>query len=661
MKRFAPSFDNPWFVTVLFTVLTAVTTWPLASVMTTNIASDLGDPVFNCWIMMWTGGQVLRFLKGDWSALGDYWNGNIFYPERLTIAYSEHLTPQMLQILPVYAVTGNMVLCYNLLFLSAIVLSGLGMYLLVRELTKQPVAAFVAGVAFALSPYRVDQFAHLQVMSSQWMPLALYGFRRYFTGGQTRALVGATAALVVQVLSCFYYLFFFVPFAVAYCIYEMIAHNLWRSRRAWTQLSIAAVVSLVVITPFLIPYVTVRTVAGMGVRDTAEVAAFSADTWALATASENLAFWGPRLQTFVRPEGNGFPGLTILALGLLGAGVVMFRAAVHARHTGPRAAPVWRKVVVWLCAVLCAAAGLAMLATWGVVFVRGFGTTWVAGQRITFRDPSLVVTRSLLVLAAAMLFPWIWRFLRGAPRSAGGFLLAGWLLAILLAFGPEIHAHGKLIGPGPYTLLYRYVPGFNGMRVPARFFMVATLFLTGLVGVGLAAVIGRWRRVGYALAALAVCGIVFESAVWPFVSSRRLWVPHFDLTPRHLATADTMGAVYDRVRDLPESTVLAELPFGAVSFDIQAAFYAGLHRKRLLNGFSGFFPRSFTDRVSTLFDPTRDEAAAWQTLIAAGTTNVVVHEAAYFEGKGARISAWLRAAGAKELAASGTDRLFALK
>ncbi len=661
MRRFAPSLDNPWFVTVLFIALTIAATWPLASEMTTNIAWDLGDPVFNCWIMMWTGGQVLRFLKGDWSALGDYWNGNIFYPERLTIAYSEHLTPEMLQILPVYAVTGNMVLCYNLLFLSAIVLCGLGMYLLVRELTHEPVAAFAAGVAFALSPYRVGQFAHLQVMSSQWMPLALYGFRRYFTGGQTRALVGATAALVVQVLSCLYYLFFFVPFAAAYCIYEIVAQHRWRHGRTWRQLAIAAIVSLMVITPFLIPYLKVRSGAGMGVRDTAEVEAFSADTWALATASETLTFWGPRLQTFVRAEGNGFPGLTILALGLVGAGIVIARAAVHARRARPRAAPAWRKVVAWSCAALCAAAGLVMLATWAVVFVHGWGTTWIAGYRVTLRDPGMVVTRTAVVLAAAMLFPAMWRFLRGVPRSAGGFLLAGWLLALTLAFGPEIHAHGELVGPGPYALLYRYVPGFNGMRVPARFLMVATLFLTSLVGVGLAAVIGRWRRFGYALAALAVCGIVFESAVVPFVSNRRLWVAHYDLAPRHLATTATMGAVYNRVRDLPDNTVLAEFPYGSVPFDIQAVFYAGMHRKRLINGFSGFFPRSFTDRMSTLgFDPV-DRAAAWNTLVNAGVTHVVVHEAAYFEGKGARISNWLRSAGATELAADGTDHLFALK
>ena len=58
-------------------------------------------------------------------------------------------------------------------------LSGLGTYLFVREVTGSARAGFVAGLIYAFAPYRVPQFAHLQVLSSQWMPFALYGLRRY--------------------------------------------------------------------------------------------------------------------------------------------------------------------------------------------------------------------------------------------------------------------------------------------------------------------------------------------------------------------------------------------------------------------------------------------------------------------------------------------------
>ena len=99
------------------------------------VLRDMGDPVFVCWVLLWTGGQVFSFLSGDFGALSRYWHGNIFYPEPLTLAYSEHFTAQMLQALPVLAVTDNVVLAYNLLFLSTFVLCGLGTFLLVRDLT----------------------------------------------------------------------------------------------------------------------------------------------------------------------------------------------------------------------------------------------------------------------------------------------------------------------------------------------------------------------------------------------------------------------------------------------------------------------------------------------------------------------------------------------
>ena len=145
-----------------------------------DIPWDLGDSLLNCWILSWDADHLLRFLSGNMHALRGFWDANIFYPEPLTLAYSEHLFAQAVQMLPVYALTHNIILCYNLLFLSTFVLSGLGMFLFVREVTASPNAGFVAGLIYAFAPLRVPQFAHLQVISSQWMPFALYGLRRYF-------------------------------------------------------------------------------------------------------------------------------------------------------------------------------------------------------------------------------------------------------------------------------------------------------------------------------------------------------------------------------------------------------------------------------------------------------------------------------------------------
>lgn len=658
ITRIARALANGWIVATLFTIITAAATWPLASVMTTRVAADVGDPIFSAWTMMWTGGQVLKFLSGDVHALGDYWNGNIFYPERLTIAYSEHLTPQMLQILPVFAITHNIVLCYNLLFLSAIILSAVGMYLFVRELTGQPVAAFVAGAAFAFSPYRADQYAHIQVISTQWMPLAFYGFQRYFAAGRLRALVGASTAIVVQSLSCGYYFFFFAPFAALFCLVEGFRQGAWRSRRTWIQVGATAAVSLLVIWMFARPYVEVRELnPGVGVRSPAEIRAFSADTWSLATASENLAVWG-KLQTFPHPEGAGFPGLTILFTGLAGALAVVWAAWGRSRVKGEAKSPKWR----------IAAAALIVLAS--ALLVWGW-TALLVWQRLVIRNSiGRINVRTIgdlgwptlaLVGIALLLLPRFRRFTAKFLGSTGGFVLLGWLLALVLAAGPEIFVHGKSIGVGPYEWLIKYVPAFDGLRVPSRYFMIASLFLATLTGVAVAAIARRSRSLAVVVSALLVVGIVIEGRVAPFVMSKPLWVRHYELVGTDFPTPANWGAVYDAVKALPAGTVLTEFPFGSDPFEIRTAYFAGYHRKPVINGFSGFFPASYIERRAWLENDPLDKPGAWRKLIEAGVTHVVVHEQPFPEAKGPMISAWIRNSGGREIAVSGTDRLFAIR
>jgi hypothetical protein len=665
MARLARALANGWVVAVLFSLITVFGTWPLASVMTTRIVPDVGDPVFNSWVMMWTGGQLLRFLSGDMHALADYWNGNIFYPAGNTIAFSEHLTPQMLQILPIYAATDNIILCYNLLFLSAIVLSALGMYLFVRELTGQPIAGVVAGLAFAFAPYRADQYTHLQTISTQWMPLALYGFQRYFATARPRALIGGVAAVVVQGLSCGYYLFFFTPFAAAFCIFEGIRQGAWRHRRTWWQLGAAAAVGLLVLWPFVRPYMAVRDSAGeFGRRSAEEVRYFSADTWALGTAPGTLGVWR-NLKAYERPEGAAFPGATILAAGVLGV-IVVFGASVRrGRARGLRETKRWKQIAT----VVIGVAGLIAFATWVWLLVFGGGVWRGWWGRIRVRHISDIAWHTLAVLAMAIAFlPAFRQWLRSFFLSRGGFIVFAWLLAIALAFGPVIYVKGTAIGSGPYSLPFNYVPGFDGFRVPARFFMVAALFLAALCGIGIAAIARRQRLIGYIVAAAVSVGIVYEGRVVPFITSKVLWVPHYEYIGTDFPQPGRLGAVYEAVEALPKDTVLAEFPFGSDPFEIRSMYFAGFHRKPLINGYSGFFPESYQRLKSLLENDPLDKPAAFKAMLDAGVTHVVVHEQPFPEAKGPMISAWIRNSGGRELAANigfgkerGTDRLFAIR
>jgi len=655
--RSARFFSRPSIVAVLYGCAAVVMTWPLATVLPQRIAGDLGDPLFNCWVLLWTSTQILQFLRGDLPALSRYWSGNIYHPAPLTLAYSEHLTPQMLQSLPVLAVTHNAVLAYNLLMLGTIVLSGLGMYLLVRELTAQPLAAFLAGLAFAFAPYRIDQWTHLEVLSSQWMPFALYGFRRFFVTGRRRALAGGAAALVAQALSCAYYLVYFTPFAVAYCLYETIARGRARDRRTWLALLGAGAGALLVVGLFLWPYLQVRRLGDVGVRSLAEVQQFSADTHAFATVSHNARLWGDRIRALPKNEGQGFPGFTILAFAGLAAAAAIARARGGARDTNAPA-PGWRRAGAWTCGALLLAHAALLIH----LLVTGQGTVAILGivVRMRYRPARLALQIGALVAALLWLSPACRRAVRGTPRST--VALFGWaaLVAAWLSLGPTMYVNGQPLGPGLYGVLYRWVPGFDGLRVPSLYFMIVSLFLAILAGLGAAALLAPPGRTGRLVVTAGMLAVLAEG--WSVPADTNVALPvSAGLVPLTvMIDGPASGPLYAAVRALPPDAVVAEFPFGELPYEIQYTFYAGYHGKAIVNGYSGFAPARYT-ALRMILSGAPNDARAWQALLDSGATHAVVHENAYINGKGAVVSSWLRRSGAREVAAVRTARVFALR
>ena len=226
--RAPPGVPRRWYLLV-----TLVMTWPLPPALARDIPWDLGDSLLNCWILGWNSERLLDALRGDFASLARIYDANIFYPQKLTLAYSELLLTQTLQALPVYVATGNLILAYNLVFLATFVLSGVGAFLLVRQLTGDWRAGFAAGLVYAFLPWRFGQMPHMQVLSAQWMPFTLYGFARYFDTRNTKALAWAGVALVANNLSNGYFLLFFAPVVPAYALWEMARRGWLRDLRTW--------------------------------------------------------------------------------------------------------------------------------------------------------------------------------------------------------------------------------------------------------------------------------------------------------------------------------------------------------------------------------------------------------------------------------------------
>lgn len=640
----------------LYIVLSLALTWPLAPRMTRDIAADFGDPLLNAWILAWDATHLGR----------GFWNANIFHPHPLTLGYSEHLLPQAIQILPLYALTKNPILCYNVLFLSTFALSGLGMFLLARELTGSRTAAFVAGLAYAFAPYRFSTLSHVQVLSSAWMPFALYGLRRYFQTDRLLPLAGGAAAWLLQNLSCGYYLLFFTPVVALYLAWEMTVQRRWTDGRTLVRVGSACAIVGLATVPFLLPYLELRDL-GFSARSLAETDRFSADAYAYLTADPNLRLAGRFMRAWPKAEGALFPGFTITALAIAAIVAHLRSGAVDASFGGQATSldvgrrvqgrdRVTQRILHWLLA-----ASSAML----VALVFGW----------TLRLPVLRITsfsRQLwVVIALAVVLLAVSRDARAAARRwwshpVGLFAMLT-LFAIVMSFGPHIHAKGRVIAdPNLYAFFYNFVPGFDGLRVPARYGMIAALGLAALAGFGVRLLDTAGLRSSATLAGALgmLCVLILAESLAIPIGVNENWVvykqPRLEPLPPTLTLEPAAEQTYRFVAALPSSSAIVELPLGEPAFDVRYMFYSTRHWKRLVNGYSGGEPDDYSFLNQSLQDALTRPDRAWDALVKSTATHAIVHERFYSGDRGSRVSEWLRSHGATEVGTFGTDRIFAL-
>ena len=650
-----PSPLSPFIAALVYLLIAVVFTWPLAAGLSRDIPWDLGDSLLNAWILAWDADHILRFFTGDFSALNGFWDANIFHPEPLTLAYSEHLIGQAIQIFPVYALTGNIILSYNLLFLSTFVLSGLGTYLFVREVTGSAPAGFVAGLIYAFAPYRVPQFAHLQVLSSQWMPFALYALRRYFDTSRIRPLIGAGAALVAQNLSNGYFMLFFSPIVAAYVIFEIATRWLWSNARVWSQVAMTAAVVAVVTLPFFLPYLQLRRL-GFPPRPLNEVATYSADVFSYWTAPPESHVWGRAMRAFPKPEGDLFPTLTAVALAVIGL-IATVRASWQKTQGLSTARRGFKLIVFFLVAVCAVYAVLLMLLLSGSRFesigplpisVRGIGR------------PALILALTGVILIGVS--PRGRSFARIWLGTTTAFVFLVLCLAFILSLGPEIRSGGRVIGEvGPYSFLYSHVPGFDGLRVPARYAMLVILFLAVTAGFGVAEIERRFAR-GWTVAAVLGVLIVGESFAAPIIINGTAAEGGYAAPPPRVYTTDQVPPAYRYLRTLPSpGTVVVEFPFGEWGYEVRYMFYSTNHWHPLLNGYSGTFPLSYSLRGVLLRRPLDSPDLAWKSLMEDGATHAVVHGDLFLDDEDDAIGKWLVERGARQIAGFGGDKVFALR
>ncbi len=528
---------------VLYLLLATAYTWPLVLHAGTRVANDLGDALLNMSIFAWNARTLP--LTDAW------WNMPQFFPATGVTAFSEHLLGFAPITTPVFLATENPVLTYNLVFFLSFVLSGLSAHALGWSLTRRHDAALVCGLAFAFAPYRAAQLSHVQVLSSYWMPLALVGLIEYFRDYRSRWLLLFAGSWLMQALTCGYYFFYLSVLVVLWLLWFAVG------RERWTRLASVLVVWAVaaaLMAPLLYGYWRIQRAYAMR-RWTSEIAAFSADVASVLQASGNLLVWR-WVTVFGRPEAEIFPGAAIVVL-VAAAALLRWRATGAGRR---RPRTMWIAAAVGILFMLVAATP----AIWGPWKIDIGGI-----QLLSVRTPHKPLSVGFVMLAIAVaLHPVVRSFWRA--RSPFAFFVLAAVVMWLFSLGPEpTFMNRPALYKAPYSWLMS-IPGVDGVRVPARFWMIAVLCLASAGALAIMRLAGHWPRARTALVTAACVGVLADG-----------WTTGLEL-PGHPAPRPNRTTAQARL-DLPVF----------VGHDLKSLYWAIAHERPVVNGYSGYFARHY--------------------------------------------------------------------
>lgn len=257
-----------------------------------HIIGDLGDPLLNLYILKHNIDRILSFN------FKNFFDTNIFYPYKLSLAFSENLISSSIFVLPIYLISKNIVVSYNIFIIANFMLSGFFMYLLCYHFTGNFFASLIGGTIFSFAPFKFSHSGHLHILTTMWIPLIFLFLHKFFKQKKHQFIVFSSFFFIVQSLGCANYMVIIAPFVFIVFVFYIIKDKHF-VKKYLTGFFIFTVISGIILVPVYYHYLKVETLYGFK-RSIGECVRFSPDIRAFLT-SYPFTFTGKILVKFINP------------------------------------------------------------------------------------------------------------------------------------------------------------------------------------------------------------------------------------------------------------------------------------------------------------------------------------------------------------------------
>jgi len=233
-----------------YALLSLVWTYPLIANFSTKMFGWGGDRYIYLWNMWWMKKALLDLHSSP--LYTDY----LFYPKGISLAFHDFsllLTSISLPLQWLFSLEE----IYNILFLLTFVLGGGGCFLLVRYLTGDNMAAFLAGIVFAFWGGHAYYADHLYLASIQWIPYCTLYLIKTLREKSYRNPLLTAVFLAMNALTAWVYAVYMMLFVMLFLLYSA-----WAERKTvitaacMKRLGLIGALFIIIMLPVVYPMMT---------------------------------------------------------------------------------------------------------------------------------------------------------------------------------------------------------------------------------------------------------------------------------------------------------------------------------------------------------------------------------------------------------------------
>lgn len=572
-------------ISLFFTLLAALYLGMTPGRFLSELAPDLGDPLFNLSVLRWGASRVP-------SAFSNFWNPTYFFPTPEALALSDHLAgPAVL-----YWLLDRIGLppagAYNTLLLLAFAGSGATFYWVLRRSGLGVLGALGGGLTWTFCGFRWSALSHIQVLLALGVPLTLWLFHRLLLESTWAACGRFLLAYGLQLSAGSYLaMMIHVPLLAILCVHAgEFASGSRRSLRK-APLIFGGAVSLGMLWIVFAPYLRA------GASHALETPTFKLVPYMLTLKSYlsvgARTFYSDWFPIQLKGHAQLWPGFVAVALCMAGA-TLYGRKRLRSGADLP-------KGELWLFGLLLV----------GCLFGLVAADVRVWGGALHSPTEHQLGVQAFCAALAILVLTWIY-WLRRRSRwlaPASGSTDLWWKAMLASSLLCVIVSH-----VAAFVLLRELLPGFGAIRAPARFFAFTSMGVAAFVGLGIdgiGSLIVRRKLATLAQGLLLVC------LGCEYIPAARY------IEWQEIAPPEHLPPEYEWLAGRQDVAAILELPFLDNWREAQRMYFWSFHLRPIVNGYSGYLPAAY-ELLRKEVEPL-PELEAISKLAKIGVSHLVIH------------------------------------